>query len=56
MQEGRRFLSNTAYLELLERSYTPIAETTLMGVPSAKIYQLDAIFSRRDPRHRGPMN
>ena len=38
---GRRYRSNTAYLDLLDSTAAPVAETTALGVPSAMIYQLD---------------
>ena len=38
---GRHYFSNTAYLEFLERSSAPVAETKIIGITSARIYQLD---------------
>lgn len=38
---GRRYFSNAAYFEYLHGSMTPTAETAIMGITSARIYQLD---------------
>jgi hypothetical protein len=38
---GRRYRSNTDYLEQLKLSSQPVAETTALGVTSARVYQLD---------------
>jgi hypothetical protein len=38
---GRRYFSNDALVSTLERASRPIAELTLAGIPSARIYQLD---------------
>jgi len=38
---GRRYRSNTEYLGQLERTAHPVAETTALGVTSARVYQLD---------------
>ena len=40
--KGRRYMSNADYIEYLARSATPVAETTMAGITSAQIYQLDA--------------
>ena len=39
---GRRYFSNAAYFEYLHGSSIPTAETEMMGIRSARIYQLDA--------------
>ena len=39
---GRSYLSNAAYIEYLAKSVAPAAETRIMGITSAEIYQLDA--------------
>ena len=38
---GRRYRSNTEYLDQLERTAQPVAETSAIGITSARIYQLD---------------
>jgi hypothetical protein len=38
---GRRYRSNTDYLEQLKLSSQPVAETTALGVTSGRVYQLD---------------
>lgn len=40
--KGRYYLSNAGYIEYLAKSSRPIAETTIAGITSAQIYQLDA--------------
>ncbi len=39
---GRRYRSNSEYLDQLERTAAPVAETSAFGITSARIYQLDA--------------
>lgn len=38
---GRRYRSNTYYLDLLDSTARPVAETSALGLTSARIYQLD---------------
>jgi 4-amino-4-deoxy-L-arabinose transferase-like glycosyltransferase len=38
---GRHYRSNTEYLELLDRTTKPVAEITVQGITSARVYQLD---------------
>ena len=39
---GRKYSSNAAYIKYLSESATRVAETDIMGITSAQIYQLDA--------------
>ncbi len=40
---GRRYFSNGAYLDYLNRSSTPLAEVKTLEVTSAKVYKLDSL-------------
>ena len=41
LARGRRYFSNTAYIDYLNMSAKPTVEVMMSGIPTARIYQLD---------------
>jgi hypothetical protein len=41
IDRGRRYFSNTSYVDYLENSAEPLTDIVIMGNTSARIYQLD---------------